>query len=369
MTRLIYASKRYTGNPMLSLVVPVYNTPIHLLTRALKPFIDQSYGDMEVILIDDASNSLDHKELQTLMERLKTSISLFRHNRNGGQNAARQTGVNNAKGRYIAFLDSDDYLDPYEFDKVLQAMHTVPADIYGYNYIYIDNTGNELFRHGMAMQKSKMLNKHEAVRKAAQLWPWIFARDLFHADSLYGEIPVGEDLVSVIPLLIQASSIYAINAYPYHYACSPHSVMQTTSATDRLRITQGFDHLLMVLGSEESAYLPEVEWQAIEHVLYWEPRHILRESGPVPQKALRQVRAWMEDTFPRWRDNPYLSTDPLAHEMGFRLLSGGHYRLYKLINGLRQQPLRTRKSALSPSQVPRLRETPEDSSIIHHQRA
>ncbi|RYQ24147.1 Beta-1,3-N-acetylglucosaminyltransferase [Bifidobacterium pseudolongum subsp. globosum] len=337
MAQLIYASKRYTENPMLSLVVPVYNTPIHLLTRALQPFIDQSYGDMEVILVDDASNSLDHKELQALMERLKTSISLFRHNHNGGQNAARQTGVNNAKGRYIAFLDSDDYLDPYEFNKVLQTMHAVPADIYGYNYIYIDDTGNELFRHGMAMQKSEMLNKHEAVRKAAQLWPWIFARDLFHADSLYGEIPVGEDLVSVIPLLIRASSIYGINAYPYHYVCNPHSVMQTTSASDRLRITQGFDHLMAVLGPEEEEYQPEVEWQAIEHVLYWEPRHILREQGPFPRTDLQQIRNWMNRTFPRWCENRYLNTDSLAHETGFKLLVSGHYRIYRMINHLRHK--------------------------------
>lgn len=337
MARLVYASQRYVENPMLSLIVPVYNTPVSLLTRALQPFIDQQYSDMEVILVDDASQSLEHSEMHALLERLKTSASLFRHSRNGGQNAARQTGVNNAKGQYIAFLDSDDYLDPYEFDKVLHGMHTVHADIYGYNYIYIDGAGNELFRHGMAMQKSEMLDKHEAVHKAAQLWPWIFARDLFRADSLYGEIPVGEDLVSVIPLLIRASSIYGINAYPYHYVCNPHSVMQTTSATDRLRIIQGFDHLIAALGPEEEEYQPEVEWQAIEHVLYWEPRHILREQGPLPQAELRQIRNWMNRAFPQWRKNRYLMSDSLAHEMGFKLLIGGHYRIYRMINHLRHK--------------------------------
>ena len=337
MTQLVYTSQHYVEHPMLSLVVPVYNTSVSLLTRALQPFIDQQYSDMEVILVDDASQSLDQREVHALLERLKTSVSMFRHKRNGGQNAARQTGVHNAKGQYIAFLDSDDYLDPYEFDKVLQAMHTVHADIYGYNYIYIDGTGNELFRHGMAMQNSEMLDKHEAVHKAAQLWPWVFARDLFRADSLYGEIPVGEDLVSVIPLLIRASSIYGINAYPYHYVCNPHSVMQTTSAMDRLRITQGFDHLLAVLGPEEEEYLPEVEWQAIEHVLYWEPRHILRDQGPLPRTELRQIRDWMNRAFPQWRKNHYLTSDSLAHEMGFKLLVGGHYRTYRIIHSLRKK--------------------------------
>ena len=70
MARLVYASQRYVENPMLSLIVPVYNTPVSLLTRALQPFIDQQYSDMEVILVDDASQSLEHSEVHALLEPL-----------------------------------------------------------------------------------------------------------------------------------------------------------------------------------------------------------------------------------------------------------------------------------------------------------
>mgnify|MGYP000323296720 CR=1 FL=1 len=84
MARLVYASQRYVENPMLSLIVPVYNTPVSLLTRALQPFIDQQYSDMEVILVDDASQSLEHSEVHALLERLKTSVSLFRHSSQRG---------------------------------------------------------------------------------------------------------------------------------------------------------------------------------------------------------------------------------------------------------------------------------------------
>ncbi|WP_219013029.1 glycosyltransferase family 2 protein [Shewanella algae] len=96
--------------PLVSVVIPVYNRS-HIINRTLKSVQLQTYKNVEVVIVDDCSN--DSEELKKVIDRFKgLDIKYIRHqvNRHGG--AARNTGINIAKGKYIAFLDSDDVWIP-----------------------------------------------------------------------------------------------------------------------------------------------------------------------------------------------------------------------------------------------------------------
>lgn len=90
-------------SPTFSVVVPVYNRA-HLLERALSSVLDQSFQDFEIVVVDDGSRD----DPKSVVETIGDSRIRFLRQENQGGSAARNAGIDMARGRYIAFLDSDD---------------------------------------------------------------------------------------------------------------------------------------------------------------------------------------------------------------------------------------------------------------------
>lgn len=104
--------------PIVSIIVPVYNTAAYL-SRCIESLVNQTYSDLQIILIDDGSTDSSGKiadEWQTKDPRIEVY-----HQPNQGQSAARNVGLQHARGEYIAFVDSDDYIDSNYFSTMLQA--------------------------------------------------------------------------------------------------------------------------------------------------------------------------------------------------------------------------------------------------------
>lgn len=113
-------------NPLISVITPTYNRA-HVITRAINSILNQTFKDFEYIIIDDGSKddtrSLIDRIIQTHHEGSK--IQFHQHTVNKGQNAALNTGLSLAKGKYIAFLDSDDEWLP---DMLQQQINQFQAD-------------------------------------------------------------------------------------------------------------------------------------------------------------------------------------------------------------------------------------------------
>ena len=104
--------------PTISVIVPVYNTASYL-SRCIESLVNQTYSDLQIILIDDGSTD----ESGAIADEWQTKdprIEVY-HQLNQGQSAARNVGLQHARGEYIAFVDSDDYIDSNYFSTMLQA--------------------------------------------------------------------------------------------------------------------------------------------------------------------------------------------------------------------------------------------------------
>lgn len=116
---------------MVSIVIPYYNRPIKL-KRALDSINNQSYKDFEIIIIDDASD----KPFEAYDNKLFEKINYIRCNNNKGPGVARNVGLEVAKGDYVIFLDSDDYLHRDFLKKCVNVLknniHSIMAYSNGY---------------------------------------------------------------------------------------------------------------------------------------------------------------------------------------------------------------------------------------------
>lgn len=100
---------------LVSVVIPTYNRA-ELVQRAVHSVLSQTYPDLEVIVIDDASTDDTRDRIKTL-QNIDHRVRYFRHESNRGAQAARNTGIQAAKGKYIAFLDSDNEWLPRKLEK------------------------------------------------------------------------------------------------------------------------------------------------------------------------------------------------------------------------------------------------------------
>lgn len=112
-------------NPLVSVVLPTYNRA-RLLSRAVKSVLDQTYPNFELIVVDDCSTDDTEDVVKGFQD---DRIRYIRHEKNQGAPIARNTGIKAAKGKYIAFQDSDDVWCSTKLEKQENAFNSAPTDL------------------------------------------------------------------------------------------------------------------------------------------------------------------------------------------------------------------------------------------------
>ena len=117
---------------MISIVIPLYNKEKQIVA-ALQKVFEQTYQDFEVIIVDDGSTDGSISEVNKFSDSRVRLIS----QENAGVSMARNKGIENAKGKYIAFLDADDEWDSQYLEEQINLINRYPqCDIFASNYIF-----------------------------------------------------------------------------------------------------------------------------------------------------------------------------------------------------------------------------------------
>ncbi len=111
--------------PEISVIIPTFNRE-NLLSQSIKSILSQSYQDFEIIVVDDASTDNTRKIVESFNV---DKIRYIRHKKNKGGAIARNTGIKTAKGKYIAFQDSDDRWLPMKLEKQIKIFENSPPEI------------------------------------------------------------------------------------------------------------------------------------------------------------------------------------------------------------------------------------------------
>ena len=206
-----------THTPKVTVVITTYNRA-DLLPRSIESVLAQTYTDYEVIIVDDCSSA----NTQDVIAGFDgPCIRSFRHERNRGSSAARNTGILNAKGEYVAFLDDDDEWLPMNLEARVHRMDRGSCEVglvYGWRDEVDDSTGEvrpvvrdtlegELFEHLLALNfVAGTLDI--MVRKSIALEVNGFDERLgFGEDALFVAIVAQRCHIAVVPLVVANSHI------------------------------------------------------------------------------------------------------------------------------------------------------------------
>ena len=122
--------------PLISVIVPVYNVEEYL-DRCVESIVNQTYQNLEIILVDDGSTDSSGKKCDKWANKDNRIVVI--HKKNGGQSSARNQALKIAKGDLIGFVDSDDYIDSTMYEKLIDCLNNNNCDIVECTKIDFDN--------------------------------------------------------------------------------------------------------------------------------------------------------------------------------------------------------------------------------------
>lgn len=214
-------------NPFLSVIIPVYNVEKYL-KRCIESVLQQVYDNYEIILVDDGStdNSL------SVCNEYAQSYDFIRviSKVNGGASEARNKGIELAKGKYIMFLDSDDWLDSSCFSKTMSTLQSNDADILCFGIKFVKSE-LDLIKQNSKIDIKEMSGYESFLEMMNHGLVTGFVTDKIFKASLFNDnnlkFPVGkyyEDLGLLYRLLLTSNQVLAMNQdYYYYYMDNPNS--------------------------------------------------------------------------------------------------------------------------------------------------
>lgn len=204
--------------PLISIIVPVYNI-IEYLPRCVHSIMAQSYENLEILLIDDGSTDGTDKLCDELA-REDGRIRVY-HQKNGGSSAARNQGISMAKGDYLGFVDSDDYIEPDMYFCLVKGILESGMEIAQIGRNEIDEQGNLLPdicippKEATAWESKDFLEELLMHRGDCSFCTKLIKKELFEENKF----PIGllnEDFRLLVQMLENTGGVYSLPGYGYH---------------------------------------------------------------------------------------------------------------------------------------------------------
>lgn len=206
---------------LISVIVPVYKVEKYL-KRCVDSILAQTYPCLEVILVDDGSPD-GCPAICDEYAREDRRVRVI-HKENGGLSDARNAGIDAAKGNFLGFIDSDDYVHPRFYELLLQALKEEGADIAGCDVKKIYETGTveeeekEAVRSEIYSGREATANLYDAqlYLKSVVIWNKLYKKELFK-DVRFPKGKLHEDEFTSYRLLYQSKSVVYIDRAYYFY--------------------------------------------------------------------------------------------------------------------------------------------------------
>ena len=275
----------------VSMIVPVYNVEA-FLRECLESIEGQSFLNYEVLIINDGSTDGSAKIAQEFVDKYDNWHLI--HKENGGLSSARNAGIARAKGEYICFVDSDDYIEKDYVQKLYDAACEYDADMVIADYHEVDDKGRDLQRDkGKALYQQGVITRDESLHALTYVggyhyatavvvaWDKLVRTDIMKR-FLYKEGVLHEDEFLIMPLLLACDRVAWITDDIYAYRQREGSIMQDEKLAFRhLEVLDAFEERIRLsqdVGNREltrklkMAYFWDIEvWYYFMRTIYKVP--------------------------------------------------------------------------------------------------
>ncbi|MBM7540675.1 glycosyltransferase family 2 protein [Amphibacillus cookii] len=235
-------------NPKISVVVPVYKVERYL-PKCIDSILNQTYRNLEIILVNDGSPDYCGTICNKYAE-IDERICVI-HKENGGLSDARNAGLRIATGRYISFIDSDDYIHSEFYRYLLEDMIENKADIVQCGYTKVtEESDHDLINESVNKLDTFVFSKKQEILDnlynqnygdTVVIWNKLFKLNLFQ-DIEFPKGKVHEDELTTYKLLYQANKLVIMERKMYYYLQRTSSIMGAGFNHQRLNQIEAYDN-------------------------------------------------------------------------------------------------------------------------------
>lgn len=230
----------------ISVIVPVYNVEQYL-KRCVQSILNQTYSNLEIILVDDGSTDNSRKICDTFEDK---RIKVF-HKKNEGLGKARNTGIKKATGKYYMFVDSDDYIDSTIIENLYTKLNEKKADtcIGGFKRVYADKTevfsniyadqtfyGTDVVNKVLSRMFGKKSKKDDHIEMS--VWKVLFSSNIIKQNNILFPSEkefISEDIIFDIDYFSKAKVVTMSSDVGYNY-CDNSDSLTTRYNSNRFEL-------------------------------------------------------------------------------------------------------------------------------------
>ncbi len=222
--------------PLVSVIMPVYNTQ-DFLAVAIRSVLEQTYTNFELICIDDGSTDDSLSIIRSFA--CKDARISYMSIENHGQGYVRNMAVRMAKGKYIQFLDADDYLHPFTLELAVTRAEADESDLVIYDWMYFEPVGQAPKYVNMDALFSRSVLEGEECLEMLSISPYFTVNKLYRKSFLtdngvvYGEDYIYEDIPFWVKVSLSASKVSTIHSPLYRVTINQSSTTKTDLGTDK----------------------------------------------------------------------------------------------------------------------------------------
>lgn len=294
-------------NVELSIIVPVYNVEKYL-DKCLDSLARQTATNYEVIVVNDGTKDNSQAIIDRYVEEYPKIFKSY-IKENAGLSSARNYGLKYAKGKYISFLDSDDYTELDYYQGMLDLANKNDADLVvaDFEYVWENDDKKPLHKDGLSHPDGD-INK---MLFLSPLFSWnkMYKKELFDKYEL--QYPVGlwyEDIPVTLKVFACAKNIVHYNHVGIHYLQRSTSILGSSYSPKMYDIFTIFEGVVNSFKEDDQydTYKEELEYLYIEHFLVYGAFRFLRTDHY--KELMPKAFDFVKNEFPNYRNNKYINT-------------------------------------------------------------
>lgn len=316
----------------VSIIVPVYNVE-NYLEKCLSSLTGQTLHDIEIIVVNDGST--DHSADIIKRFAAKDNRIMYLTKSNGGLSDARNYGIPYAQGKYLGFIDSDDYVEPDMFEKLYHAAEKDQSDFVECNLFHdFENAMDTEYGKEIYNPKEMLMMGRSVVWNKIYRREWLLSTNVQFLKGL-----IFEDVAFYAMILPYVKKVSYIQEPLIHYVQRENSLNKSCSVKTLqiLDILENIKNYYIEHGFYRE-YYEALEFLSARIILCSSFRRMLGIANKEErQMALNESWKYLTRTYPNWRKNAYLKKQHNRNAVFMKLMTPMTYQLsqkilYRLYN-------------------------------------
>lgn len=317
---------------LLTIVIPCFNSEKYL-KRLFDSLNNQTDLEYELIIIDDCSADSTIQLISQYPFNPKIKLNIIKNEKNCGPGESRNKCIDKAKGKYITFVDSDDYID-HKYVETFKKQVALSEDIDCIVVDFFKKNGQKLYKNSMYIGKKRpkdpicqLPTEDAMVYVRGGAWGKFYRTEMIKKEQIkFLPLFRGEDIPFTKTAIAFSKKIIYIQKPMYYYVVHEESLMHDETRFSVDDTKRRIEYIKRKVGSK---YQDEVEALFALHCLYSIALNTAKRN--IGSKKIKYIVDELIREYPYWHRNTYLKGYPMKYQIAFKIIKSKCIFLFKII--------------------------------------